>query len=195
MSKTTCPICGSASVEVLAREHPERRAGVDTVYTSELSRCSQCGEEFLTVEQSMAHSRARADAIRESAGLLTPAQIRLARLGLGLTQRDFEHALGVGEKTVVRWERGTVVPSQAANGLLWVALNHPDVFRLYMRARESRSERKSAVVIAAIVPASSAQEEPQVLQRYRQTAVTTAQSGDNTQLVHAPSDALLFSFN
>lgn len=70
----------------------------------------------------------RAAALRAHAGLLTPAEIRGIREKYDLSQTDLEKALGFGPKTVVRWERGSVCQSSAANNLLVVARDFPAVF-------------------------------------------------------------------
>lgn len=52
-----------------------------------------------------------------------------------MTLEKFEEAMGVAARTAGRWERGTVLPSRAANGLLWVAEQHPEVFLEYAAQR------------------------------------------------------------
>lgn len=82
-------------------------------------RCDRCGEERLTAAQSdaweesvdaayQAHPRRR----------LLPREIRALRERLRLSQPQLENALGLGEKTVVRWEAGRVVQNQATDDLL-----------------------------------------------------------------------------
>ena len=44
---------------------------------------------------------------------------------LGLSQADLEKTLGIGPKTVVRWEKGTVRQSRAADLLLRILAAHP----------------------------------------------------------------------
>ena len=134
-------------------------------FPAEISACADCGEEFYTYEQSLAHSRAAATAVREAQGLLSPERIRAARMRMGMTLPQFEHAMGVGAKTVGRWERGTVAPSRAANGMLWLAERHPDVFLEYARERidVGATAPRDAAVIATIFQAPSAASRPFVL--------------------------------
>ena len=58
-----------------------------------------------------------------------PDQIRGIRQGLGLTQDAFEKLLGVGPKTVVRWEKGTVFQNRSTDSLLRVVAAHPESAR------------------------------------------------------------------
>jgi putative zinc finger/helix-turn-helix YgiT family protein len=152
---TRCPVCENGVAEPLQRTAQKRlKSGTVVSYTDELSRCRECGEEFYTYEQSRAHSQALSAAVRQAEGLFAPAEIRRLRIRLSMTQEQFERALGVGRKTVVRWERGTVVPSRAANALLWIADRYPSVFAQYaserlVREGETRTEisRRVATVI------------------------------------------------
>jgi len=71
--------------------------------------------------------RRASDAIRAEEGLLLPSQIRSIREGLGLTQHAFEQLLGVGPKTVVRWEKGSVFQNKATDALLRIVGRFPEV--------------------------------------------------------------------
>lgn len=131
-----CGACGGNSFVVEARtaQHTTQ-SGSPVSFMYETTKCEKCGEEFLSYEQSLAHSRSLTAAAREADGLFSPGRILRTRLRLGLSQPKFEDALGVGRKTVVRWERGTVPPSSAANGLLWFAEKYPGAFMQYARER------------------------------------------------------------
>jgi HTH-type transcriptional regulator/antitoxin MqsA len=128
----SCPACGKDTLTLVRKEvAATSRSGAAVRFLDEWSHCEACGEDFFTYEQSLSHSRARTAALRAADSLVSPERIRAARVSLGMTQEEFERALGVGRKTVVRWERGTVPPSKAANGLLWLAERYPSVFLEY----------------------------------------------------------------
>jgi HTH-type transcriptional regulator/antitoxin MqsA len=114
-----CPICCSEELRVVA---VPREIGADDGtllgYADELFECVKCGEHFYSHGQAMASSRSRAAALRTHERLLTPAEIRDIRGRFDLSQADLEALLGVGAKTVVRWERGTVCQSRAVDALL-----------------------------------------------------------------------------
>jgi putative zinc finger/helix-turn-helix YgiT family protein len=135
MSPIRCPACRNESVVSDAQRVSGDVRGIPITYLQEFSRCETCGEEFVTRNQSMGNSRAYTNAARKAQGLITPDEIVQARLALHMTQDDFEDALHVGRKTVVRWEGGTVPPSAAANGLLWFALHFPDHFLMYAKGQ------------------------------------------------------------
>jgi len=49
---------------------------------------------------------------------MTPKQIKVLRIKLGLSQQAFSNRLGVGVATVSRWETGKTRPSPMAIKLL-----------------------------------------------------------------------------
>ena len=156
-----CPACRSDDLEVIRRDGSV--SGGMVSFPDELTRCTACGEEFYTYEQSMASSRAYATAIREAEQFPSPEAIRQTRLDLGMTQEQFERALGVGKKTVVRWERGTVPPSRAAGGMLWLAARHPEVFLEFARMINPDLEPPDEAIIATIFTAPGADASPVVV--------------------------------
>lgn len=84
----------------------------------EHGRCLACDEEYLSLD---AAESLQKEAIRRSKaarGLLSPDEVRALRHSLSLSQAAFEKLLGVGPKTVVRWEKGTVFQSATADRLM-----------------------------------------------------------------------------
>lgn len=133
MKKTECGICGGEAAFVT--EEREVRVGKrSAVVESEFFRCSVCGEELYEPGQMDAVMVKASTAIREELGLLMPEEIKAIRESLELTQADFEQLLGVGEKTVVRWERGTVFQNSATDVLIR-AVQDVDGFADYLGSR------------------------------------------------------------
>ena len=93
----------------------------------EFARCASCGEEFYGPGQMDATLRRAAKVLRAEEGLLSATKIKALREGLGLSQNAFEQLLGVGPKTVVRWEKGTVFQNKATDSLLRVVERFPEV--------------------------------------------------------------------
>ena len=113
----SCPVCGGMLSPV--SEIREVRLGSrSTRALDQFFRCQECGEELYAPGQFSATQCRASDLIRQEEGLLLPAEIRQIRENLGLTQRAFEELLGVGPKTVVRWERGTVFQNKSTDSLL-----------------------------------------------------------------------------
>jgi len=93
----------------------------------EFYRCSSCGEAFYDGFMAQEHDRRIAAAIRTEDGLLQPEEVRAIRTAYGLSQSGLETLIGSGEKTVVRWERGSVAQNATADTLLRVVRDHPEV--------------------------------------------------------------------
>jgi HTH-type transcriptional regulator/antitoxin MqsA len=125
MSHPVCPLCGGRMAPVSGPRDVSIGKRVVRVQ-DRFWRCSHCGEEFYAPGQMEATQRRASCHIREQDGLLMPDEIRRIRIDLGLTQQAFERLLGVGPKTVVRWERGTVFQNHATDALLRVIRAFPD---------------------------------------------------------------------
>lgn len=120
----SCPLCGKNVEHVHGLREitvGKRRVTVEDNFV----HCQSCKEDFYAPGQLTELQRRAADRIRADEGLLTPAEIKAIREGMGLTQAEFEKLLGVGEKTVIRWEKGTVFQSRATDSLLRLVGNVP----------------------------------------------------------------------
>lgn len=109
--------CGGAFHRVF--EEAEYTIRGTTVQVSrEAFRCDRCEEVRVSLESEEKAEVEAANAVRAELGLLAPEEIRELRKELEYTQEQFEAALGLGTKTVVRWESGSVMQSKAADNLL-----------------------------------------------------------------------------
>ena len=88
-------------------------------------RCPDCGEEWYLPGQMAATQKRAAAVIREKHRIMSPERIRALRIRMGLTQISLEELLGVGPKTVTRWERGSVVPGAPVSRLLELLESDP----------------------------------------------------------------------
>jgi HTH-type transcriptional regulator/antitoxin MqsA len=123
----------------------------DTFY-----RCSACGETFYRPGMMDETLRRGAAAVRREDGLLNCDEIRAIRARYGLSQAGLETLIGAGEKTVVRWERGTVAQNATADTLLRVLRDHPAAVaklaeergvKITLPAQESASSGEEAVPV------------------------------------------------
>jgi HTH-type transcriptional regulator/antitoxin MqsA len=90
-------------------------------------KCAGCGEVFLGVDEMEQLQKVAATKVRASQGLLQPNEIKALRASLGLSQVALENLLGVGAKTVVRWEKGTVFQSATADRLMGLLREMPEL--------------------------------------------------------------------
>ncbi len=113
-----CAECGG-DVRVSSSPIPFEIRG-ETIEVSGLEHglCSQCGEVYLSLDATETLQREAVRILKQSKGLLSPDEIKELRRSLGLSQAGFEELLGVGPKTVVRWEKGTVFQGATADRLM-----------------------------------------------------------------------------
>lgn len=121
-----CVICGGPATLVEELETMSM-GGRPVTYMDQFYRCGRCGEAFYNGEMASESFRRAAAVIRAEDGLLAPDEIVALRQQYGLTQAQLEKLIGAGEKTVVRWERGTVSQNKTADTLLRVLRDFPDV--------------------------------------------------------------------
>lgn len=137
-----CVVCGGP-VEFGRAAKEVSIAGRKALVQVEGDWCTVCGEVLLTPQQANDAQRRAAEVLRKEEGLLSPSEVREIRARLGLTQAELETLLGVGPKTVVRWERGTVFQSPPVDRLL----------RVLDASKEARQ-------VLAPAPQAAAQKEP-----------------------------------
>ena len=75
------------------------------------------------------------DVVHSTELLLTPDEIKALRHQIGLTQTEFERLLGAGPKTVLRWERGSVIQNGATDALRRVLRDVPEALAYLLDAR------------------------------------------------------------
>lgn len=99
-----------------------------TVPELNVPRCGHCGELVFNYP---ADEQVR-QALRSQLHLLAPDEIRAARAGLGLTQKELADRLGVDEEIVSRWETGGQIQSRAMDNLLRVYFALPEARSLLL---------------------------------------------------------------
>lgn len=138
-----CYLCGGDSP--LTREvRPVPIGSRSAVVEDEFYRCPRCEEDVYLGNMADATSRRAVAVIRAEDGLLGPDDIVALRAAYGLSQAGLERLIGAGEKTVVRWERGTVAQNGTADTLLRVLAEHPDVVARLARERGIRLRKPAA---------------------------------------------------
>lgn len=146
-----CHVCGGAAH--IVSDPVEMHIGSrSTKVAAARMRCAKCGEEFFLPGQMELAQKAASSQLRSELGLLGPEDIRLLRLQYDLTQVDLERLLGVGAKTVVRWERGTVFQNQATDALLRVIRDVPEAAMYLAQSRGIAIRRQD--VAAEVLPVS-----------------------------------------
>ena len=133
MTAERCLACGEPS-SVLEKVVPLKveSGGKSTVIQDRRMVCDKCGNVSYVGAQISEHERAAAAAIREIEGLLSADELQRIRAKYRLKQTDMEQMLSTGPKTWTRWERGKVPQSKAADKLIRLIAEDPDVARRLM---------------------------------------------------------------
>jgi putative zinc finger/helix-turn-helix YgiT family protein len=120
-----CPECGEQAVRTeMTPQTFNYGHGEDAVpITADvpLRVCSHCGFEYFDKEG----QEARHEAVCRHLRVLTPKQIRALRELHGLSRTDFADLTGLGEATIARWERGSLIQNVANDRYLRL-LGHDD---------------------------------------------------------------------
>ncbi len=117
LKKETYDVCGE-SIEVDAR----------------VLVCAECGEEFYCEEFDNATLIKAYNEYRRRHKLLLPEEIKNIREQYGLSQRSFAKLLNWGDKTICRYENGSI-QDKAHNSLL-LFLREPENMRTYLMENE-----------------------------------------------------------
>lgn len=132
-----CPFCNSevnSSVRVIQETYPVK--GEDITIDAHVRFCDCCNNDLW---DSQLDSQNLLDAFakyREKHGLMQPADIRSTREKYGLSQAAFARVLGLGDKTITRYENGSVADA-AQNNLIELA-RQPDNFAFLLEKNRDK---------------------------------------------------------
>lgn len=102
--------------------------------------CKECGEEFFDEELDNSTSLVVYNEYRKRYKLLFPDEIRKIREQYGFSQRSFAKLLNWGDKTVFRYENGSI-QDKVHNSLL-LFLRKPENMRIYLLENEFVLDKK-----------------------------------------------------
>lgn len=126
--------------------------------------CSNCGEELYSEEFDNATLIRAYNEYRRKHKLLLPDEIKKIREQYGLSQRGFAKLLNWGDKTICRYENGSI-QDKAHNSLL-LFLREPENMRTYLTENEVVLSEKQQIKLLAIVEKLEQNEEYQTGRRF-----------------------------
>lgn len=132
-----CPKC-EADVETTVREIDETYTvkGEDITIKAKVRFCATCGEDIWDEELDSQNLLRAYTEYRARHGLLQPHEIRAIREKYKLSQAAFARVLGLGEKSVTRYENGSIA-DMAQNNLIALT-RYPDVFQKLLELNQSK---------------------------------------------------------
>lgn len=130
----SCPECGEPlRPRRTTLKHPVNGEEI-AVDRCEHSRCSECGEIVLRLDQARVLRERAQQIYRARHELLSAGEIRALRERLGMTQVEFAGALRLGGNTLSRWEVGCNVQFAAMDMPLRLIRDVPGSME-YLRRR------------------------------------------------------------
>lgn len=111
--------------------------------------CAECGEDFYSEELDNATLIRAYNEYRRRHKLLLPEEIKKIREQYGLSQRGFAKLLNWGDKTICRYENGSI-QDKAHNSLL-LFLREPENMRTYLTENEISLDEKQKSRLLEIV--------------------------------------------
>ena len=140
MEERFCPECGK-EMDTVIRSTQETYPvkGEDITIMAHVRYCESCGCDIWDDELDAQNLLTAYAAYREKHHLLQPAEIKEIRIKYDMSQTAFARVLGMGDKTITRYENGSIADA-AQNNLLYL-VQQPQVFSdLLERNKEKISE-------------------------------------------------------
>ena len=99
-----------------------------------LRQCAACGFQYFD----HVADETRHEAVCRALGVMTPQEIQAVRQAFGFSRREFSVLTGLGEASLGRWERGTLIQSQANDRYLYLLSVPENIERLRTRPERAR---------------------------------------------------------
>lgn len=130
-----CEECGKeVETRVVTKQQSYSVCGENIEVDAEVLICAECGEEFFCEELDGKTLNNAYDKYRRKHKLLFPKEIKDIREQYGLSQRGFAKLLNWGDKTIYRYENGSI-QDKAHNSLL-LFLREPENMKTYITENE-----------------------------------------------------------
>ena len=133
--KKYCDVCErEVETKIIIKRETYDVCGEAIEVDAQVLVCADCGEEFYSEELDSATLVSAYNEYRRKHKLLLPEEIKKIREQYGLSQRSFAKLLNWGDKTICRYENGSV-QDKAHNSLL-LFLREPENMRTYITENE-----------------------------------------------------------
>lgn len=139
-----CDECGKeVETKVVTQKECYDVCGEQIEVDAQVLVCANCGEELFCEELDSATLVSAYNEYRRRHKLLLPEEIKKIREQYGLSQRSFAKLLNWGDKTICRYENGSV-QDKAHNSLL-LFLRNPKNMRTYLMENEIAIDEKQKI--------------------------------------------------
>lgn len=132
---TYCELCGKeVDTRIISCRETYNVCGEEIAVDAQVLVCAECGEELFCEELDSLTLVNAYNEYRKKHKLLFPEEIKSIREQYGLSQRSFAKLLNWGDKTICRYENGSL-QDKAHNSLL-LFLREPENMRTYLTENE-----------------------------------------------------------
>ncbi len=133
--KKYCDECGKdVETKIIKKDEVYNVCGESFKVEAQVLVCAECGEELYSEELDNATLNNVYNAYRRRHKLLFPQEIKKIREQYGLSQRSFAKLLNWGDKTIFRYENGSI-QDKAHNSIL-LFLKNPENMKAYLNENE-----------------------------------------------------------
>lgn len=158
-----CEICEKVvKTKVISKKEVYKVLGEEIEVEAQVLVCAHCNEEFYSEELDSITLTKAYDEYRKRHKLLLPEEIKKIREFYGLSQRSFSKLLNWGDKTIHRYENGSI-QDKAHNSLL-LFLRKPENMALYLKEnRHSLQEKQLSKLLELLEPFIKANEKEKAI--------------------------------
>ena len=133
-----CNIFREYEVKKELRKYKIRNIDVEAEIN--ISYCKHCGEELFNPKLESANDVILFDEYKRKKGLLTSSQIKNIRDKYRISQVAFAKVLGLGDKTITRYENGTI-QDDSINNLLMLSEKEANFIELWNKNKDKLSKK------------------------------------------------------
>ena len=160
-----CEVCRKeVNTKIVVKKENYDVCGEQIEIEAQILACAECGEEFYCEELDNVTLVNAYNKYRRKHKLLFPEEIKKIREQYGLSQRSFARLLGWGDKTICRYENGSI-QDKVHNSLL-LFLRNPENMRTYLTENEVPFDIKQKAKLLDVVEKLEQNAEYQVERRF-----------------------------
>ena len=150
--KYYCPNCeNECMTKIIVKDETLKVRGQEITIKIKVRICEQCKEEILDRELDNENLKLFYDEYKKINNLLTTTEIKNIREQWGLSQSQFAILLGMGEKTITRYENGSI-QDETHDNLIRLAKEHCS-FKTIWELRNHKLDEKSRNKVLKILNA------------------------------------------
>lgn len=148
--KKYCEECGrEVETKIITKKEVYTVLGEDIEVQAQVLVCADCNEEFYCEELDNATLVNAYNEYRKRHKLLLPDEIKQIRELYGLSQRSFSKLLNWGDKTIHRYENGSI--QDKAHNTLLLFLRNPKNMKAYLEENETSQDEKQLSKLQEII--------------------------------------------